>query len=193
MNNLSSLQAFAQQAADDPYFLSASRAGAFADCLSFHVRPQVPRSLPGRPARPARPTASGHRPEPRHHVSQRPTLAQRFPGTRPRRPASQEGQGRHGQVDRRSRCRPPAVGDRRPARAGAGSGPRDVRRMGRPPVQDPGRPRAEVGHAGVLPQARHSPLPPPLPLPTRRPHQASGRAGGPGGLKKKQQRANSCS
>ena len=185
MKNFSSLQAFALPPADDPYFLAASRAGAFAACLSFHFRPQAPRSFPGRPARPARPTASGHRPGPRHHVSQRPTLAQRLPGARPRWPAPQEGQGRHAQVDRRSCPRPPAMGDRRPARAGARPGQLDVRRTGRPPVQDQGRPRAEIGHAGVLPQARHSPLPPHLPLPARRSRQTSGCVRGPGGLNQK--------
>ena len=98
---------------------------------------------------------------------------------------AQEGQGRHAQVDRRSCPRPPAMGDRRPARAGARPGQLDVRRTGRPPVQDQGRPRAEIGHAGVLPQARHSPLPPHLPLPARRSRQTSGCVRGPSGLSQK--------
>jgi transposase len=58
-------------------------------------------------------------------------------------------------------------------------------------LQGQGRPRAEVGHAGILPQARHSPLPPDLPLPARRPGQAGRRPRRPGGVKKKRRRASS--
>jgi hypothetical protein len=93
MNNPLSLLAFAPLPADDPYLVTAPRAGALAEGLPFDPRPQAPRSLPDRPARPARPAPPRHRPRPGDHAAHRPTLAQRLPGTRHRRLAPQEGQG----------------------------------------------------------------------------------------------------
>ena len=60
--------------------------------------------------------------------------------------------------------RDPPLGDRGAGRARARPGQLDPRRTGRPPEEGPRHLGQPLGHAAVLPQARHPALPPHVPL-----------------------------
>src|SRR5260370_15188951 len=141
MNDLSSLLAFALVPADDPYLLTGPGAGPLAAALSYHPRSQAPRPLAGPVAGPARPASSRDRPRLGHHAALRPALAQRLSGTRPRGLAAPQGEGGRPQTDRRPGTPAATLGDRGAGRVRPGPGQLDLRRTGRPPLQDQGRAR----------------------------------------------------
>src|SRR5262249_22491348 len=126
-------------------------------------RPQAPGPPPDRPAGPPGPAPPGHRRRPGPHPAHRPALAQRLPRRRDRRREAPSGEGaRPGDPGPPGGGEPP-LGDRGPGRAGAGPGQLDPRRAGRSLEEDPRHHSQSLGHAAVLPSARHPPLSPDLP------------------------------
>jgi len=89
--------------AQDRYPPACCRAGASATYLPVDRRPHAPRPPPGRPHGRAWPASAGPRRRLGHRPTHRPTLTQRLPAARPRRPATAPGPGRRPQADPRPR------------------------------------------------------------------------------------------